>query len=308
MLTYNYTFKNQIGFYQGKVRNVYTFPNNKILLIATDRISAFDVILPKPIPFKGAILSSIAANFLNLTKDICPNWLESNPDPRASLGKACEPIKVEMVVRGYLCGHALRTYSKGIRQLCGVKLQEGMHPYQKFSNPIITPTTKADEGHDEDISREDIISSGLVGASIYNKIEDYALQLFAFGSDYAASKGLILADTKYEFGIYQGEVYLMDEIHTPDSSRYFYQEGFEELVKEGQSPKQLSKEFVREWLMDSNFMGLEGQSVPEMTREVIKMIQDRYLELFKAIMGFDFDVSICANTDEELISRIEAGL
>lgn len=293
-------FKDQTGFYQGKVRDVYFIHNEKIVMIASDRISAFDVILPKPIPFKGQILNQIAAFMLEYTKDFCPNWLEHIPAPNVSMGKLCIPFKIEMVVRGNLVGHAWRTYRDGGRTLCGVVLQEGLHENDFLPNPIITPSTKAEEGHDEDISKEAIISRGLVSEKDYEQLEKYALDLFRVGNDYASTRGLILADTKYEFGIYQGEIYLMDEVHTPDSSRYFYKEDFEENQSSGKRQKQLSKEFVREWLVENNFMGKESQQVPPMSDEWIETIQKRYVELYESLLGEKF---MPQPTDHESIER-----
>lgn len=283
-----YHFPNQTNFYSGKVRDVYTIANTWVVMVATDRISAFDVILPKAIPYKGQVLNQVAAYMLRQTEDICPNWLCDTPAPHVSIGKLCEPFKVEMVVRGNLTGHAWRTYKQGIRQLCGVSLPEGLRENDYFPEPIITPTTKADAGHDEDISREEIIAKGLVSQADYTQIESYALQLFERGKQLAAKRGLILVDTKYEFGKIGGDIYLMDEIHTPDSSRYFYEEGFEEKLEQGQPQKQLSKEFVREWLIENNFMGKEGQTVPEMTDEWINTISKRYIELYEQLIGQKF--------------------
>jgi len=285
----------QSNFYRGKVRDVYTIKNKWLVMIASDRISAFDVILPKLIPFKGQVLNQIAAYMLNATKDICPNWILNTPAPNVAIGKKCYPIRVEMVVRGNLTGHAWRTYSSGKRKLCGVALPDGMKENDFFSSPIITPSTKADQGHDEDISKEDIVKTKLVDAGDYEKIEDYSLQLFARGKEMAAKRGLILVDTKYEFGKIGDEIYLMDEIHTPDSSRYFYADGFvrkdsfgEERQINNEKQKQLSKEFVREWLIENNFMGKEGQTVPEMDDKWIKTISDRYIELYERLIGEKF--------------------
>jgi phosphoribosylaminoimidazole-succinocarboxamide synthase len=278
----------QTSFYRGKVRDVYTINNTWLVMIASNRISAFDVILPKPIPYKGQVLNQLAAYMLNNTKDICSNWLVTTPAPNVAIGKRCEPFKVEMVVRGNLTGHAWRSYKSGKRELCGVALPEGMSENEYFPTPIITPSTKAQVGHDEDISREDIIASGIVSEQDYATLEKYSLALFARGKDLAAKRGLILVDTKYEFGKIGDEVYLMDEIHTPDSSRYFYAEGFEERLKNNEPQKQLSKEFVREWLIANNFMGKEGQTVPEMSDEWTGTISARYVELYEGLIGEKF--------------------
>lgn len=284
----NFTFPNQTAFYKGKVRDVYSIGRHWLVMVASDRISAFDVILPAPIPYKGQVLNQVAAYMLNATKDICPNWLVQTPAPNVAIGKRCEPFKIEMVVRGNLTGHAWRTYSSGKRTLCGVSLPEGMKENDYFPTPIITPSTKAEEGHDEDISREEIIAKGLATAEEWAILEKYALQLFERGKEIAAKRGLILVDTKYEFGKLNGDIYLMDEVHTPDSSRYFYAEGFEARQATGERQKQLSKEFVREWLIANNFMGKEGQTVPEMTPEWIQTISKRYIELYEQIIGEKF--------------------
>ena len=274
--------------YHGKVRDVYYIENELLVMIASDRISAFDVILPKPIPFKGQVLNQIAAYMLDSTKDICPNWLISIPAPNVAIGKKCTPFKIEMVVRGNLVGHAWRTYQAGGRSLCGVQLPEGLKENDYFPTPIITPSTKASEGHDEDISKEEIIAQGLASASDWAILEKYALALFARGKEIAAKRGLILVDTKYEFGKIGDTIYLMDEIHTPDSSRYFYADGFEERQSKQEKQKQLSKEFVREWLIENNFMGKEGQTVPNMSEEWIDTISKRYIELYEQIIGDAF--------------------
>lgn len=274
-------------YYKGKVRDVYSI-GNTLVMIASDRISAFDVVLPRPIPYKGQVLNQIATTFLEATRDICPNWLLATPDPNVAIGKRCEPIRVEMVIRGYLAGHAWRTYASGLRSLCGVALPEGMKENDKFIEPIITPATKADEGHDEDISREEIITKGIVAESVYIQMENYTRALFARGTEMAAKQGLILVDTKYEFGIYDGEVTLMDEIHTPDSSRYFYANTYASNQAAGLAQKHLSKEFVREWLISNGFMGKEGQSVPEMTDDIVEMISQRYIELYENVIGKPF--------------------
>lgn len=285
----NFSFPGQTSVYHGKVRDVYFIGDNLLCMVATDRISAFDVILPKGIPFKGQILNQIAAKFLNETRDIVPNWLLATPDPMVSIGYRCKGYPVEMIVRGYLCGSAWRAYKAGAREICGVRLPEGMRENEKFPTPIITPTTKAEIGtHDEDISREEILARGLVPENEYRQIEQYALALFARGQEIAAKHGLILVDTKYEFGSCNGQVMLMDEVHTPDSSRYFYADGYAERFEAGEPQRQLSKEFVREWLMDHGFQGKEGQQVPEMTPAVVQSITDRYVELYEGITGDTF--------------------
>lgn len=284
----DFSFPNQSAFYRGKVRDVYSIGSDLLVMIASDRISAFDVILPRPIPYKGQVLNQIAAYMLNATKDICPNWLLDVPAPNVSIGKRCEPFKIEMVVRGNLTGHAWRTYSSGKRVLCGATMPDGMKENDYFPTPIITPSTKAAEGHDEDISPGEIINTGLAGADEWKILSDYALKLFARGKEIAAKRGLILVDTKYEFGKLNGEIVLMDEIHTPDSSRYFYADGFEERQDKGERQKQLSKEFVREWLIANNFMGKEGQTVPEMSDEWVDTISKRYIELYEKVIGQEF--------------------
>lgn len=286
----DYHFPGQVSVYNGKVRDVYNINNEKLVMVATDRISAFDVILPKGIPFKGQVLNTIASRELDATKDICPNWKLATPDPMVTVGYMCKGYPVEMIVRGYLCGSAWRAYKAGARELCGVKLPEGMRENQKFPTPIITPTTKAEIGdHDENISREEILAKGLVPEKEYEIMEKYTLALFERGTEIAAKRGLILVDTKYEFGLHNGEVTLMDEIHTPDSSRYFYSEGYEEKFKKGEPQKQLSKEFVREWLLSNNFQGQEGQKLPEMTDEIVENISNRYIELYENITGEKFN-------------------
>lgn len=299
-------FPGQTDFYKGKVRDVYSINNQLLVMIASDRISAFDVILPYPIPNKGQVLNQIAAYMLNATNDICKNWLLTTPAPNVSIGKKCTPFKVEMVVRGNLTGHAWRTYASGERFLCGVKMPEGLKENDFFPEPIITPSTKAAEGHDEDISREEIIARGIVDKEDYEQLEKYALQLFARGREIAGKRGLILVDTKYEFGKLDDEIILIDEIHTPDSSRYFYEDVFEERQKRGEKQKQLSKEFVREWLIQNNFMGKEGQQVPEMTDEWIGIISNRYIELYEKLIGKKFVPQTL--TDEETHERIIASL
>ena len=290
--------------YTGKVRDVYSLRNGYIVMVATDRISAFDVVLPEGIPYKGQVLNQIASQFLDLTEDILPNWKVATVDPMVTIGYRCEPYKVEMVVRGYLAGHAWREYKAGNRTLCGVTLPEGLKENQKLPHPIITPTTKAAEGHDEDISREEIIARGIVPADEYEQLEKYTLALFQRGTEIAAKKGLILVDTKYEFGKRDGQIYLMDEIHTPDSSRYFYADGYEERLAKGEHQKQLSKEFVREWLMAGGFQGKEGQKVPEMTPEVVNGITERYIELYEKLSDKPFERTEC----EDVPARIERNI
>ena len=296
----DFQFPGQVSKYTGKVRDVYSIGSNVLIMVATDRISAFDVVLPKGIPYKGQVLNQIASRFLDATADIIPNWKIAEVDPMATIGWRCEPFKVEMVIRGYLTGHAWREYKAGKRTLCGVPLPDGMVENQRFPEPIITPTTKADEGHDEDISKEEIIARDIVGKEDYEKLEAYTRALFRRGTEMAAEKGLILVDTKYEFGKRDGEILLMDEIHTPDSSRYFYADGYEERLARGEHQKQLSKEFVREWLMANGFQGQEGQQVPEMTEQVISGITDRYIELYEHITGVPFEKA----ADEDLAARI----
>lgn len=285
----NFEFQACKKFYRGKVRDVYYLKDGRMVMVATDRISAFDVVLPEGIPYKGQVLNQIAGGFLHATRDIIPNWLQEIPHPMVSVGLCCEPLKVEMVVRGYLAGHAAREYAAGKRELCGVKLPEDMAPNQAFPQPIITPTTKADFGHDEDISREEIIARKIVGEKVYKKMEAAALKLFERGSIMAADQGLILVDTKYEFGMLNGELILMDEIHTPDSSRFFYADGYADRLSRGEPQKQLSKEFVREWLMSNGFQGKEGQTIPDMTPEVVSNISERYIELFELVTGREFN-------------------
>jgi phosphoribosylaminoimidazole-succinocarboxamide synthase len=283
-----FSFPGQTGFYSGKVRDVYSIGEQYLVMVASDRISAFDVILPRPIPFKGQVLNQVAAWMLEKTRDICPNWLLETPVPNASIGRRCEPFRIEMVVRGHLTGHAWRTYASGKRSLCGVALSEGMKENDAFPKPLITPSTKATEGHDEDISREEIIQKGLATEKEWETLAEYALRLFKRGQEIADRQGLILVDTKYEFGKLDGKIFLMDEIHTPDSSRYFYKEGFEERQASGERQKQLSKEFVREWLIANNFMGKEGQTVPEMSDDWVQTISRRYIELFEKVTGQAF--------------------
>lgn len=297
----NFNFKGQNNHYVGKVRDVYSIDGDYLVMVVSDRISAFDVVLPKGIPFKGQVLNQIAASFLDATTDILPNWKIAVPDPMVTVGHKCEPFKVEMVIRGYLSGHAWREYKAGKRTICGVAMPDGMVENQKFPEPIITPTTKADEGHDEDISKEEIIARGIVSQEDYEALERYTRAIFARGTEIAAKMGLILVDTKYEFGKKNGVIYLMDEIHTPDSSRYFYADGYEQRLAAGQKQKQLSKEFVREWLMANGFQGQEGQTVPEMTPEIVASITERYIELYENITGEKF----VKEETEDVAARIE---
>jgi phosphoribosylaminoimidazole-succinocarboxamide synthase len=280
----NFQFKGQTGFYRGKVRDVYYF-GEKMAMVATDRISAFDVVLPRAIPDKGRVLNQIAAFNLYATRDIVPNWVLATPDPNVTIGLRCEPFAVEMVVRGYLAGHAWREYKAGKRKICGVALPEGLKENDRLPQPIITPTTKASVGHDEDISKEDIIARGIVSKADYTQMEEYTYRLFAIGTELAAQRSLILVDTKYEFGKHNGKIYLIDEVHTPDSSRYFYKDGYESRQRANESQKQLSKEFVRQWLIENGFQGKEGQTVPNMSDEIIKNISDRYKELYRQVIG-----------------------
>jgi len=305
IVTTNFSFPGQKSFYKGKVRDVYNINNEYLVMVVSDRISAFDVVLPKGIPFKGQVLNQIAAKFLDATADIVPNWKIATPDPMVTVGHLCEPYKVEMVIRGYLTGHAWREYRDGKRLLCGVPMPEDMKESQKFPTPIITPTTKASEGHDEDISRDEIIKQELVSAEEYEMLEKYTYSLFQRGTEMAAEKGLILVDTKYEFGKKDGKIYLIDEIHTPDSSRYFYAEGYEDRLAKGELQKQLSKEFVRQWLIENGFQGLEGQTVPEMTHELVNQISERYIELFENITGDKFVKGDVANAGLRIKNNIE---
>lgn len=300
----DFNFPKQTSVYHGKVRDVYNIGNEYLVMVVSDRISAFDVILPEGIPYKGQVLNQIAAKFLDATADIVPNWKIATPDPNVTVGHACEPFKVEMVIRGYLTGHAWREYKSGKRSLCGVPLPEGMVENQKFAEPILTPTTKADEGHDEDISREEIISSGLVSEADYLMLEDYTRKLFQRGTEIAAEKGLILVDTKYEFGKKDDKVYLIDEINTPDSSRYFYAEGYEQRLAKGEAQKQLSKEFVRQWLIENGFQGKEGQTVPKMNADFVESVTDRYIELYENITGDKFEKSDI----DQILARIEGNV
>lgn len=300
----NFHFHGQQDFYKGKVRDIYYF-EDELVMVASDRISAFDVILPEPIPFKGQVLNQIASKFLAATSDIVPNWIKNTPDPNVSVGLKCEPFKVEMVIRGYLAGHAWREYRDGKRMLCGVSLPDGLKENDKLPQPIITPTTKADEGHDEDISREAILAQGIVDEADYVLLEQYTQALFSRGTEIAAEQELILVDTKYEFGKYEGDIYLIDEIHTPDSSRYFYSEGYEDRQNKGEKQKQLSKEFVRQWLIENGFQGKDGQTIPEMTSEVVKSISERYIELFEKVTGEKFVKDENQNPIERIKTNIE---
>lgn len=298
----DFHFPGQKSVYHGKVRDVYNINDDLMVMVATDRISAFDVVLPEGIPFKGQVLNQIAAKFLDATADICPNWKLATPDPMVTVGLKCEGFRVEMIIRGILTGSAWREYKKGCRELCGVKLPDGMKENQRFPHPIITPTTKADEGHDQNISKEEIIAQGIVDKEDYEKMEEYTYKLFERGQKMAAEKGLILVDTKYEFGKRDGKVYLIDEIHTPDSSRYFIADGYEEKFEKGEPQKQLSKEFVRQWLIEHNFMGQKGQQVPEMTDAFIESITNRYIELYEDITGEKFNK---ATEEGDIAARIE---
>ncbi|WP_462280319.1 phosphoribosylaminoimidazolesuccinocarboxamide synthase [Salinivirga cyanobacteriivorans] len=304
----NFNFPQQKDVYHGKVRDVYNLGDEYLAMVVSDRISAFDVVLPQGIPYKGQVLNQIAAEFLDATKDIVPNWKVSTPDPNVTIGHYCEPFKVEMVVRGYLTGHAWREYKSGKRELCGNPLPEGMKEHQKFEKPIITPTTKEDVGHDEDISREEILKQGLVSKEDYELLEEYTLKLFERGTQMAADKGLILVDTKYEFGKKDGKIYLIDEIHTPDSSRYFYADGYQERFDKGEKQRQLSKEFVREWLIEQGFQGQKGQQVPQMDDERIKQISDRYIELYEKITGRSFEKAEISNIDQRIQENTEKAL
>lgn len=294
----------QTAFYKGKVRDVYSVGADMLVMVASDRISAFDHILPKPIPHKGAVLNQLAAHFLASTRDICPNWLIATPDPNVAIGHRCAPVRVEMVIRGYMAGHAARTYASGLRELCGVALPEGLRENDRFPTPIITPTTKAEEGHDEDISREEILARGLVSLEDYTQMEAYTRALFQRGTEMAARQGLILVDTKYEFGKKDGRIMLMDEIHTPDSSRYFYAEGYEARQATGDPQRQLSKEFVREWLMANGFQGKEGQQMPDMPDDFVNQITRRYIELYEKVTGQNF----VRDNSEDIVGRIEGNI
>lgn len=304
----DFSFKGEKSVYHGKVRDVYDIDDRYLAMVATDRISAFDVVLPKGIPFKGQVLNQIAEYFLNATSDIVPNWKVTVPDPMVTIGYKCEPLKIEMIVRGYLAGSAWRDYKAGGREICGVTLPEGMRENQKFPSPILTPTTKADEGHDENISRDEIINRGIVSKEVYEQVEKYALALFKRGSEMAAERGLILVDTKYEFGLLDGKVILIDEIHTPDSSRYFYADGYEERFEKGEEQRQLSKEFVRQWLIANGFMGKAGQKVPEMTDEYCNEVSQRYIELYEHITGRKFIPADESNLSERIERNVSAAL
>jgi phosphoribosylaminoimidazole-succinocarboxamide synthase len=301
----NFSFPDQKSLYTGKVRDVYNIKDELLVMVTTDRISAFDVVLPRGIPHKGQVLNQIAAKFLDDTEDIVPNWKIAVPDPMVTVGRKCEPFKVEMVIRGYLSGHAWREYKAGKRAICGIAIPEGMRENQKFPRPIITPTTKAVVGHDEDISREDILANGLVSEEDYTLLEGYTQRLFERGTEIANTMGLILVDTKYEFGIARDVIYLIDEIHTPDSSRYFYQDGYEERLKASQPQRQLSKEFVREWLMDNGFQGLEGQSVPEMDNYFVNLVSERYIELYESITGLKFELADISDVPKRIEKNIQ---
>lgn len=304
----DFHFPGQKSVYKGKVRDVYDINDEYLVMVVSDRISAFDVVLPEGIPYKGQVLNQIASKFLDATADIVPNWKIATPDPMVTVGHKCEPFKVEMVIRGYLTGSSWRAYKSGERTLCGLPLPEGMKENQKFASPLITPTTKADEGHDENISKEEIIAQGLVSREDYELMEKYTYALFQRGTEMAAEKGLILVDTKYEFGKKNGKIYLIDEIHTPDSSRYFYAEGYEERFAKGEKQRQLSKEFVREWLMDNGFQGQAGQKVPEMTPQVVAGITDRYVELYENITGQKFEKAENSNVQKRIEDNVNAFL
>jgi len=303
----NFQFPNQTAFYRGKVRDVYHF-EEKLVIVASDRISAFDVVQPKPIPFKGQVLNQVAVKFLNETKDIVPNWLISSPDPNVAIGLKCDAFRVEMVIRGYLSGHAAREYKLGKRMLCGEKMPEGLHESDPFPNPIITPTTKAMEGHDEDISKEEILKQGIVSKTDWEELEVYTNALYNRGQQIANKQGLILVDTKYEFGKKDGKIYLIDEIHTPDSSRYFYADGYAERQSKGESQKQLSKEFVRQWLIESGFQGKEGQNVPFMPDEFVQTVADRYIELFEKVTGESFVKADYVGIEQRIFSNVMKNL
>jgi phosphoribosylaminoimidazole-succinocarboxamide synthase len=304
ILQSDFEFPGQIAVYKGKVRDVYTLSNGLLVMVASDRISAFDHVLPKGIPHKGQVLNQVATLFLDATRDIVPNWLIATPDPAVAIGYACEPVRVEMVIRGYLAGHSAREYKLGKRTLCGVALPEGMKENDRFPTPIITPASKAEEGHDEDISREDILANGIVPEAIYVKMEEYTRALFQRGTEMAAERGLILVDTKYEFGILDGEVILIDEIHTPDSSRYFYADGYQERQDNNEPQKQLSKEFVRQWLIENNFQGLDGQTMPVMPDEFVTVVTDRYVELYEMITGNTFEKADTTNIEARIQKNV----
>ena len=300
----NFNFPQQKNLYKGKVRDVYNINDSLLVMVASDRISAFDVVLPKGIPFKGQVLNQLAEKFLQATEDIVPNWRIASPDPNVTIGQYCEPFKVEMVIRGYLTGHAWRTYNSGKRILCGAEMPDGMKEHQQFPEPIITPSTKAAEGHDEDISKEEIISNGIVSAEDYAQLEKYTRMLFQRGTEIAAKRGLILVDTKYEFGKKDGKIYLIDEIHTPDSSRYFYADGYEERLANDENQKQLSKEFVREWLMENGFQGKDGQQIPEMSDEFVQSVSERYIELYENVSGEKFVRSDVSDPNERIQKNV----
>jgi phosphoribosylaminoimidazole-succinocarboxamide synthase len=300
----DFHFPGQIKVYKGKVRDVYTLDNDILVMVASDRISAFDHILPKGIPHKGQVLNQVATLFLEATRDIVPNWLVGTPDPCVAVGYACDPVRVEMVIRGYLAGHAARVYKAGKRLLCGVSLPEGMKENDRFTEPIITPSIKAEQGHDEDISREEILSKGVVPEEVYVQMEKYTHALFQRGTEMAAARGLILVDTKYEFGIRNGEVILIDEIHTPDSSRYFYADGYQERQERGEEQKQLSKEFVRKWLIENDFQGLEGQQMPVMPDEFVQTVSERYIELYERITGKTFEPADTSNIEGRIATNV----
>lgn len=304
LLETRFQFPGQTNYYKGKVRDVYTIHNDLLVMVASDRISAFDVVLPKGIPYKGQVLNQIAYKFLNATKDIVPNWVIASPDPVVTVGKACQPFKVEMVIRGYLSGHAAREYKSGKRMICGMPMPDGMKENDKFPEPIITPTTKASVGHDEDISREEIIAKGIVSEADYVILEKYTRALYQRGTEMAAQQGLILVDTKYEFGKIGDSIYLMDEIHTPDSSRYFYADGYEDRQLSGEAQKQLSKEFVRQWLIENGFQGKEGQKIPEMTNEFVNMVSERYIELYEKVTGESF----IRTDNKDILLRVEKNI
>jgi phosphoribosylaminoimidazole-succinocarboxamide synthase len=304
----NFQFPGQLSVYNGKVRDVYTLENDLVVMVASDRISAFDHILPKGIPYKGQVLNQIATIFLDATKDIVPNWLLASPDPTVSVGLKCDPIRVEMVIRGYLSGHAAREYKAGRRIICGVEMPEGMKENDRFPEPIITPTLKADAGHDEDISREEIIANNYVPKEIYEQLEVYTRALFQRGTEMAKERGLLLVDTKYEFGLKDGKIYLIDEIHTPDSSRYFYADGYEERQAKGEDQKQLSKEFVRQWLIENGFQGLEGQTIPDMPEDFVNLVTERYIELFEKISGRKFEKADNSDISARIQQNVEAYL
>ena len=300
----NFNFPNQKNVYNGKVRDVYNINDEYLAMVVTDRISAFDVVLPKGIPYKGQVLNQLAEIFLKSTEDIVPNWMLSSPDPNVTVGHFCEPFKIEMVIRGYLTGHAWRTYKSGKREICGIKMPEEMIEHQKFPTPIITPTTKADFGHDEDISREEILKQGIVSEHDYIQLENYTKAIFQRGTEMANERGLILVDTKYEFGKKNDKIFLIDEIHTPDSSRYFYKDGYQERQNNGDSQKQLSKEFVREWLMENGFQGKDGQQIPEMNQEFVDSVSKRYIELYENVSGMKF----VKDDNQDPIERIESNV